>query len=397
MIIHLFNSSMISGPETLAVPQLKKMSLALQDEIEVWNLAETRVSGSSHSLLEYAQSFGLNARDIPVSRRIDANTVKTLAHAILDKRPKIVHAHDVKASIYLVLAACYLRWKAGLKAPSVKITTHHGIHARNGFFVRFYEYIYRFLFLFCFERVLVVCSSDREILLRQGLSKNKVLVHLNGIDRTCVLPEAREEEHEKILENWKKIFGIDFKNKLVLGVVARLSPEKNHHLLLDSLALLKKLRTDWVCLCFGIGPLENELREKTLTLGLEKHVLWAGYRSQLSEEIAGFDLLMSFSVGEGLPINLLEAGWVGTPILATRVDGVNDLLPSSDALLQSSGLPSNAKASDIVERLNFLAESSGIRKALGIAFQKRVQERFSGDSWRRDLQQIYDASLESIR
>ncbi len=52
-----------------------------------------------------------------------------------------------------------------------------------------------------------------------------------------------------------------------------------------------------------------------------------GYRDDVGRELAGLDLVLSFSKAEGLPINLIEAGWAGTPVMSMLVGGVKDLIP----------------------------------------------------------------------
>ena len=389
MIVHLFNSSLVSGPETLVIPALPTLSKELGEEFHVWNLAEIRRNESAKAPLKYAQSFGLKTVEIEISNRIDFGAVRKLAKQISISKPKIIHAHDVKASIYLMLARFSLMAKKKLTHEIKWITTHHGIHARNGKMVRVYEWLYRFWFLWFFDRVLVVCSSDQAILVKQGLNKDKVWVHLNGVDRTEITPEKQSENKNSIQKRWAERYSIDFSHPVVFGVAARLSPEKNHHLILSALKLLNEKSKNWICLCFGVGALEQELKQKTLEYGLTSQVHWCGYENDLSQSMPGFDLLLSLSIGEGLPINLLEAGWAGTPVLASRVDGVADLLPENEASLALSGIEPLPSPKRVAQRLEQLIKSTETRKQLGIEFQNRVKAHFSGSSWKNRLKEIY--------
>jgi len=60
---------------------------------------------------------------------------------------------------------------------------------------------------------------------------------------------------------------------------------------------------------FRSGPLEDKLRRQVRILGLENRIVWMGYRKEAGSELAGLDILLSFSKAEGLPISLIEAGW----------------------------------------------------------------------------------------
>jgi glycosyltransferase involved in cell wall biosynthesis len=390
LIIHLFNSALVSGPETLVIPALTSLGRELGCPVEVGFLSELRRGEAARAPVEYAKSFGLATFEVPVGSPLDPAAVRALAQALEQKRPALVHAHDVKASAYLAAATLFLRYSG--RPPAWKlVSTHHGIHARSGSKVRVYELFYRRIVLRKFDATLCVCTSDREILLRQGLNPRRVFTHLNGVDRPELAEAARPARQTEIRSRWALDLGVDCGGKTVLGIAARLEREKNHSLLLESLAELKRQAPplDWICLCFGSGSLEKELREKTKRLGLEDSVHWAGYRSGLSAEMAGLDCLISLSQGEGLPINLLEAAWVRTPILAMAVDGVQDLLPPDPDGLGGLRLDPGSPPNLIGECIQRLMSDSLQLKKLSNMLYKRVSTQFSEQMWRSCLVQIY--------
>ncbi|MDR3607105.1 MAG: glycosyltransferase family 4 protein [Oligoflexia bacterium] len=388
MIIHLFNSSLVSGPETLVIPALPSLEQEL-GEIRVGFLFEKRKGSAAESPVEYARRFGLRTFSVAVRRQLDFKAVRELADQLERLRPTIVHAHDVKASTYLALAALSLRLRKKGPLPWKMVSTHHGVHARHGAKIRAYELFYCYVVLRFFDLVLCVCSSDREILLRRGLDPRRVQVHLNGIDREEITSAERPRKSAEIRREWESSLGIDLQSKAVFGMAARLSREKNHALLLDALSHLKRERPDfaWTCLCFGTGSLEEALRERTEELGLGLDVHWAGYRPGLSGEMAGFDILISLSLGEGLPINLLEAGWSGTPVLAVCVDGVKDLLIGNE--LQLFRLAPNPPAEAVALQLTAMMRDVKTRQLSGSVFQQAVMKNFSGKSWKKGLIEAY--------
>jgi glycosyltransferase involved in cell wall biosynthesis len=391
MIVHLFNSALVSGPETLVIPAIPDLKKKL-GEIQVWNLSETRKGEIANAPTVYAESFGITTHSIPVSRQIDFQAVKLLALDLQKLNPSIVHAHDVKASIYLILSRIYLRLTGQGRRTFKYVSTHHGVHARNGFKIRLYELIYRIFFLRFFNRVLTVCSADRKILLRQGLGTKKIQVHLNGVDRAKVEPADWLTKHEQVLELWESALQVSLRGKMVMGVAARLSPEKNHPFILQALSELKKGTAEipWVCILFGVGQEKENLKSIVSELNLENEVVFAGYRKNLTQEMAGFDILLSLSLGEGLPINLLEAGWSGSPVLATAVDGVEDLLPETLGDLKESRLSSKASVHEVATRLKLLLREPALRRNLALRFQDRVIHSFSGTAWKNRLLEIYN-------
>jgi glycosyltransferase involved in cell wall biosynthesis len=240
-----------------------------------------------------------------------------------------------------------------------------------------------------YDRVLAVCTSDRKLLVNRGLSPKKVLVHLNGVDRPSVPAETRLAEQARIRKSWKLAEHGVGDDTLLIGFVGRLSPEKRLNRILQICSHLEREhRTlpDWRLVVFGTGALDQELKSMTQSLGLEQRILWMGYRSGVGDELAGFDIVISMSDAEGLPINLIEAGWGGTPVFATRVDGNLDLMPEEEL----GYLVDVSEADDrIASRLAELMANRSKREKMGKAFQKRVSERFSGQRWLRDLKAIY--------
>jgi glycosyltransferase involved in cell wall biosynthesis len=76
----------------------------------------------------------------------------------------------------------------------------------------------------------------------------------------------------------------------------------------------------------GASPLEPHLRVAEQTMGLGGSVLWTGDIEDPGSVLAAADLLLLPSVWEGLPYALLESMAEGTPVLATPVGGVPEVL-----------------------------------------------------------------------
>jgi glycosyltransferase involved in cell wall biosynthesis len=111
-----------------------------------------------------------------------------------------------------------------------------------------------------------------------------------------------------------------------------------------------------------------------------------GYSKTIGQEMAGFDLLLCLSDGEGIPINLIEAGWTGTPVLSTSVGGIPDLLDSS----QVGYLVSKADSDESIGRelARLMTDASG-REAVGKRYQERILNSFSEKAWLDQLRAVY--------
>jgi glycosyltransferase EpsD len=179
-------------------------------------------------------------------------------------------------------------------------------------------------------------------------------------------------------------------NLFLMAVIGRLSSEKDHARIFRVLSCLQHLspERDWRCLIFGAGVLKSHLMLQARTLGIESRIVWMGYRAQVGEELAGADVVLSLSKAEGLPINLLEAGWAGTPGFCTAVGGVNDLIPDDRFGNRIEPDESDEKSA---RRLALLISPEGSKQleSQGTCFQERVTTEFTQAKWIQRLQVIY--------
>jgi glycosyltransferase involved in cell wall biosynthesis len=118
----------------------------------------------------------------------------------------------------------------------------------------------------------------------------------------------------------------------VVGHVGRLTDQKNHSFLLDVMAHVVKDDPDARALLIGEGELRAALEEKARSLGLERNILFAGFRTDIPRLMKGaMDLFLLPSLYEGLPLVLIEAQAAGLPCLvsdsvSTEADEVKSLI-----------------------------------------------------------------------
>lgn len=112
---------------------------------------------------------------------------------------------------------------------------------------------------------------------------------------------------------------------LNLALVGRLTPVKGIPVALRALAGLDAPRPVLLHL-LGEGPLREALAREAAALGVADRVRWHGFRTDATGWIAHCDALLMPSSHEGLPYVLLEAMACGTPVFASRVGGLAEVL-----------------------------------------------------------------------
>lgn len=127
--------------------------------------------------------------------------------------------------------------------------------------------------------------------------------------------------------------GIPDGARLVVAV-GRLVPVKNHALAIRAIASVPGA----TLAILGEGPLQKELAQQAASLGIADRVVLTGLRTDARAIMGAADAVVVPSVGEGLPLVALEALAARTPVVATVVRGIRELLTDGrDSLLVPAG------------------------------------------------------------
>ena len=108
-----------------------------------------------------------------------------------------------------------------------------------------------------------------------------------------------------------------------LVFVGEISKRKNQIFLVKAMQYLK----DCTLTLVGDGDQRASIEEFVRYAGLEDRVRITGFTKEAYEYMAGCDLYVSASSIEGLPFNIMEAMYLGKPIVASDIKGHSDLLP----------------------------------------------------------------------
>ncbi|RMD76473.1 MAG: glycosyltransferase [Lentisphaerae bacterium] len=111
--------------------------------------------------------------------------------------------------------------------------------------------------------------------------------------------------------------------------LGRLSPEKGCSELIRAFAAYRQ-RYPAKLICLGDGPLRHDLLSLSKTLGISDDLLMPGYCSNPIPFLAQADLLVLPSHTEGLPMCVLEAMYLRTPVAATPVGALPSLLGKNE-------------------------------------------------------------------
>jgi len=217
-------------------------------------------------------------------------------------------------------------------------------------------------------------------------NKRKETVY-NGIDLSHFRPGI----------NGKKIrseFNVGRDTKLI-GTIGHLAPLKGYEELTDAMVELVREGCNVKLAIVGeaIYQNSNSYKQRLLSLvyskGLKDRVIFAGFREDIPELLASFDIFVLPSRSEGFGRVNLEAMAMGKPVISTSVGGIPEVV--LDGVTGILVPPENS--GDLAHGILRLLNDAQLRKSLGSEGRKRVEEHFTVQAHAERIQEIYENIL----
>lgn len=182
----------------------------------------------------------------------------------------------------------------------------------------------------------------------------------------------------------------------LIGVVARLWPQKRLKDLLWVFETLRFVNLNFHALIIGDGPERETLLRYRDQWKLGGRVHFLGHRDDVPQIMPSFDLLLSSSAYEGQSNSILEAMSLGIPVIATDIPGNRDLVVDGETglLVPDCGDDFRMRRRTFVEKTLSLLENDDLREKMGLAAKKRIAEHFSLDNMIRRHVELYRSILD---
>ena len=290
--------------------------------------------------------------------------------------PDLIHANSVRAGLVTTLATI------GLDVPVVwhvhDMLPRHPLSTAIRFVVR------------CSQRTRIIAVSKaaadrfRGNLLRGTKARASVTVILNAVD----LEKFHPDDTSRLCA--REALTLAAADQ-VIGIVGQLTPRKGQLELLEAFALVLQQLPRAILLVVG-APLFNQdeeylqrLTKTARTLGIADRVRFLGARDDIPAITRAMDLLVVNSRVEPFGLVVLEGMASATPVLATAVDGILEIInPGENGWLVPPGDKSTLAAGVI-----HLFCQRGLRASLSARGLENVKALFTAERYLRELQEFY--------
>ncbi len=308
---------------------------------------------------------------IPESGPLDPRTVAALYQLCRQQNVAVWHGHDYKSNLLGLILRRF--WKMKL------VTTAHG-WTNDTFRTRMYYHIDKWC-LPRYDEVIAVSPLLHQQCLDIGVSPERLTYIANGID-------CDEYRRSRTIRAARRELGI-FRDPVILGVVARLSPEKGVDRAIRTIADLHVKYPNIELHIVGDGPEFEKLKRLAVELGVAGITHFWGYQGESHRFFEMFDLLLLPSRTEGFPNVVLEAMAMGVPVAAAAVGAVSELLKNG-----RRGVVLDAKDQETwADHIAPLIVSKERRRELSRLGRHRIEKYYSFDQRMVKVFRVYDRVL----
>lgn len=279
----------------------------------------------------------------------------------------VIHLHHPNTAVLFIMMSIFHR----ARRNSIIYTVHNSFQnyrMRHKLFLPF---------IFTYAGQVVFCgqaSSESFPAIYKALCRDKLHAIPNGLDI------------ERVDQNFEAPVATAAHRPFTIITVGRLVNIKNHCSTL--LAYQKSRRIDTKLLIVGDGKLRPVLEEKAKEFRFSDDVEFTGVipRDQVYRYLRDADVFVSTSLGEGLPVAVLEAMACGCPVILSDIPPHREIASGTDFIPLVQPKDADGFAREILKFDNRPAKE---RAEIGMKCRRLVEERFSVKKMLSEYEKLY--------
>ena len=307
-------------------------------------------------------------------RKGNLEAYKQLKEIIQKENYDLIHCHTPVGAAVARLAARESR-KKGTKV----IYTAHGFHFYKGAPKKNWLIWYPVEKFMCryTDKLITITQEDYDL---ASVKFPTQVERIHGVGANSAKYRKLSEADRKPL---RQELGFSEQDKLLL-CTGELLPNKNQITAIRAMRILAEKQPSVKLLLAGNGPTLPDLQAEVERLGLQNHVEFLGYRTDLERYANIADVIVSCSYREGLPMNIVEGMLLGKPVVASYNRGHRELIVQE----RTGFLVPPTDAGAFAERIALLLNDTVLAADMGQAGYEKAQ-LYADANVRRELEHIY--------
>lgn len=346
--------------------------------------------------IESVRSISKLQREIdPVK---DVFVLFNLLRIFFKEKPDIIHTHTAKAGAIGRMAGFIYKCCSGRRIAMVH--TFHG-NVFEGYFSQFksklFETIEKISAWYTDAVIAISPTQQWELVSKHRIVAAKKVHLINlGFDLSPFI--GTKSKNRGV---FRKRWGIA-ERSILIGIVGRLVPIKNHQLFLDAAKRLMEVH-DNVPVQFvvvGDGELRDQLEDYARNIGLGDKIIFCGWQKDVHIVYADLDVLALTSFNEGTPVSIIEAMASEVPVITTDAGGLKDLLGAPKdtgsgsngfQVCRSGVMCQKMDPTAFAEGIWFLCQDSNSKTgSRTLAAREHVRRHYSQDRLVESIEAIYE-------
>ncbi len=218
-------------------------------------------------------------------------------------------------------------------------------------------------------------STKKDLLKNYKIPKEKITVAYPGYDNSIYMPINDSDEVNQV----KRSYGIEGKYIIFIGTV---QPKKNIIKLIESFKNIENLKLVIVGKAKGDGKegwMYDEILSRPKELGIEEKVVFTGFvpDSKMPYLINGAEAFILPSLWEGFGIPVIEAMACGTPVIASNVSSLPEVIGNAGLLVNPDSADQIEQAIRTIstdKKLRDKLSKLGLERAKKFSFKKMAKE-----------------------
>jgi glycosyltransferase involved in cell wall biosynthesis len=314
---------------------------------------------------------GIASDRVSIRAPLDPVTFRDLTRRLRALRPAIVHTHLIHADLHGQAAA--------LRVPGARrISSRHNTDPfRRRAAVRWLDGRE----LRRVDRVIAISRAVARFTVEvEGADPAKVRTVPYGLDPALSSPEADRSA--------LRMLGLERAGPLI-GMVGRTVPQKGIDVLLEAFPRVLVAHPSARLVVVGDGPQRPALKRRALELGLGDAVRFTGWVDRAANLMSACDVVVIPSRWEGFGMVALEAMAAGRPIVASRVDALEEVVVDGE----TGVLVPAAEPHALADAVGALLSDPERAAALGRAGRRRLETEFSLERMVGRTVAVYDELL----
>ncbi|WP_417588603.1 glycosyltransferase [Owenweeksia hongkongensis] len=372
-ILHTIRQGQIGGGETHV--------LDLVANLDKSKFSSEVLSFTEGDMVSRLREMGVVCHVIPTTRPFDFSVWGEVKKLMVERGYDMIHAHGTRA--------CSNSFNSANKLGLPLVYTIHGwsFHQDQSNLIRnIRELSEKFLVHRTTKNISVSESNNNDGIRRLGMPNSQIVNYGINLEKFNAAGSYELNRSELGLPE----------DKTLVGMVVRLTIQKDPLTFLKAANLALQNSNELHFVVVGGGELEAKCKTYVTQAGLDEHISFVGFRTDVPAVLNLLDIYCLPSLWEGLPIGVLEAMAMAKAIVATPVDGTKEVIEHNVSGMLFPEYDAEKMADCIID----LAVDDAKRKMVGENALSKIKESFTVDRMAEEIgdlyRQLYGAKMKEL-